>query len=94
MYCYNPANFQADSKKNPEAIEFKDKKREILIELIDILDDNQAYDYLLNEEILKESMIMITKNISRTFSNKSKFFYSFLNLNFDSNNVFSIDNKK
>ena len=40
MYCYNPANFQADSKKDPEAVDFKDKKREILIELIDILDDN------------------------------------------------------
>ena len=73
MYCYNPANFQADSKKDPEAVDFKDKKREILIELIDILDDNQAYDYLLNEDILRESMSMISKNISRTFSNKSKF---------------------
>ena len=40
MYCYNPANFHTDSKKNPEAVEFRDKKREILIELIDILDDN------------------------------------------------------
>lgn len=40
LYCYNPANFQADSKKNPEQVEFKDKKRETLIELIDVLDDN------------------------------------------------------
>jgi hypothetical protein len=42
-----------------------------MIELIDILDDTNAQDYLLNENILKESMIMIEKNIFRTFTNKS-----------------------
>jgi|LakMenE18May11ns_1017448.scaffolds.fasta_scaffold6581260_1 hypothetical protein len=30
-----------------------------MIELIDILDDNQAVDILLNEDILKASMFMI-----------------------------------
>ena len=43
-YCYPLANFQADSKKNPEQIDFRDKKKEVLIELIDVLDDNNAYD--------------------------------------------------
>jgi hypothetical protein len=50
-----------------------------MIDLIDILDDNNAYDYLLTEEILKESMMMIEKNIFRTFANKSKFFNFFMN---------------
>ena len=40
--------------------------------MIDILDDQNAYDYLLTEEILKESMMMIEANIFRTFANKSK----------------------
>ena len=71
-FCHQVANFQADSKKQPEQVEFKDKKRETLIELIDILDDSEAYDTLLNESILKESMAMIAKNVYRTFSNKSK----------------------
>lgn len=69
------ANFQADSKKNPDQVEFKDKKRETLIELIDVLDDSEAYDTLLNESILKESMVMISKNVYRTFSNKSKWIW-------------------
>ena len=30
-----------------------------MIELIEILDDNQAVDILLNEDILKASMFMI-----------------------------------
>jgi hypothetical protein len=42
-----------------------------MIELIDILDDDNAQDNLLNEHILKESMVMIEKNIFRTFVNKS-----------------------
>lgn len=72
-YCYPLANFQADSKKNPEQIEFRDKKKEVLIELIDVLDDNNAYDQLLNKDILCESIAMIEKNIFRTFQNKSKY---------------------
>jgi hypothetical protein len=71
-FCWKAANFQADAKKNPEQIEFRDKKREILIELIDILDDNEAHEYLMNADILAESMVMISKNVYRTFTNKSK----------------------
>lgn len=41
-FCYEPANFHADSKKNPEQIEFREKKRETLIDLIDALDDPSA----------------------------------------------------
>jgi hypothetical protein len=47
-FCYKAANFQTEAKKNPEHSEFKEKKREVLIELIDVLDDNSASDYLLN----------------------------------------------
>lgn len=72
-YCYPLANFQADSKKNPEQIDFRDKKKEVLIELIDILDETSAYDHLLTKEILVESIVMIERNIFRTFQNKSKF---------------------
>jgi hypothetical protein len=40
-------------------IEFKEQKREVMIELIDVLDDSQAVDILLTEDILKASMVMI-----------------------------------
>lgn len=73
QFCHQIANFQADSKKDPEAIEFRDRKRETLIELIDILDDSSAEEVLLNDKILQASMNMIEVNIFRTFSNKSKF---------------------
>ena len=44
-----------------------------MIELIDILDDREiAEEYLNKEDILRSSMIMIEKNIFRTFANKSK----------------------
>lgn len=52
LFCYRPANFQADSKKDPAAVEFKEKKREILIELIDVLDESPADEILHTEEIL------------------------------------------
>jgi hypothetical protein len=67
QFCYEPANFQADPKKNPEQVEYKDNKREIMIELIDILDENEADEYLHTEETLRAAMIMIEKNIFRTF---------------------------
>ena len=48
-------------------MEFKELKREILIELIDVLDDNQAGEYLHTDDILKASIITVQKNIFRTF---------------------------
>lgn len=46
--------------------------------MIDILDEGEtAEEFLHTEEILRESMIMIEKNIFRTFQNKSKFLYNF-----------------
>lgn len=60
-------------------MEFRDQKRNTLIDLIDILDDNQASDYLLNEVTLAESMQMVSKNVYRTFSNKSKYLSNELN---------------
>ena len=77
QFCHQIANFQADSKKDPEAIEFRDRKRETLIELIDVLDDSSAEEVLLNDKILQASMNMIEVNIFRTFSNKSKFKFYF-----------------
>ena len=67
-FCHEAANFQADAKKNPEQVEFKEKKRETMIELIDILDEGEtAEEYLHTEEVLREAMVMIEKNIFRTF---------------------------
>ena len=43
-----------------------------MIELIDILDEQEADEYLHTEETLRAAMIMIEKNIFRTFQNKSK----------------------
>ena len=73
IYCHRIANFQAEQKKEPEEVDFRDKKREVLIELIDVLDESSAFDYLLNEDILQASMDMISKNVYRTFANKSKY---------------------
>jgi len=43
-----------------------------MIELIDILDEGEtAEEFLHTEDILHESMIMIEKNIFRTFQNKN-----------------------
>jgi serine/threonine-protein phosphatase 2A regulatory subunit B' len=49
----------------------RDKKREVLIELIDVLDDQDATHTLLTEEILEASMEMISRNVYRTFTNKN-----------------------
>lgn len=61
-----------DAKKEPKEVEFKEKKREILIELIDILDESPADELLHTEDILVASIEMIERNIFRTFANKSK----------------------
>lgn len=68
--CYKHADF-SDAKKD---VEFKDQKKETLIELIDILDDPGSIQFLYNEHVLQESLIMIEANIFRTFTNKSKLF--------------------
>lgn len=73
--CYKLADF-SDSKKD---IEFKEQKKECMIDLIDTLDDaNIAPQYLFNELILKEAIKLVESNIFRTFSNKSKVFISFM----------------
>lgn len=67
--CYRAADF-SDSKKD---LEFKDQKKETMIDLIDTLDDtNLAPQYLFNEPILKEVIKLVEANIFRTFTNKSK----------------------
>jgi hypothetical protein len=67
--CYRAADF-SDSKKD---LEFKEQKKETMIDLIDTLDDtNLAPQYLFNEPILKEVIKLVETNIFRTFTNKSK----------------------
>jgi serine/threonine-protein phosphatase 2A regulatory subunit B' len=73
--CYKLADF-SDSKKDTE---FKEQKKECMIDLIDTLDDpNLAPQYLFNEQILKEAIKLVESNIFRTFSNKSNRLYFFI----------------
>jgi len=66
--CFDIADF-TDAKKDSE---FKENKKECLIELIDILDENEAPETIINEKVLIEAFKMIQANLFRTFSNKSK----------------------
>lgn len=73
--CYKLADF-SDSKKDTD---FKEQKKECMIDLIDTLDDaNLAPQYLFNEQILKEAIKLVESNIFRTFSNKSKGVWFFI----------------
>lgn len=58
-----------DVKKD---LDMKDEKKECLIELIDVLDENEAIDTLMNEKVLQEAFSTIGLNLFRTFANKSK----------------------
>lgn len=66
--CHKLADF-TDAKKDQD---LKDQKKDTLIEVIDILDDSAAPQYLLNEQILKEAVKLMEANLFRTFTNKSK----------------------
>lgn len=62
----------ADFTEPKKDIELKENKKECLIELIDILDENDAPSTVINEKVLIEAFKMIQANLFRTFSNKSK----------------------
>lgn len=67
--CHKLADF-TDSKADTD---WKEQKKETLIEIIDILDDNyNAPTHLFNEQILKEAVKLIEANLFRTFTNKGK----------------------
>jgi hypothetical protein len=67
--CYRSADF-SDPKKD---LEFKEQKKETMIDLIDTLEDSvHAPQYLFNEYIFKEVVKLVEANIFRTFTNKSK----------------------
>ena len=72
--CHTIADF-GDSKKDTE---LKENKKECLIEIIDLLDEQEAPDVVINEKTLEAAMQMISTNLFRTFANKSK--YSFARL--------------
>ncbi|TNV79992.1 hypothetical protein FGO68_gene16483 [Halteria grandinella] len=66
--CHKLADF-SDAKKDTE---FKEQKKETMIDLIDTLDDvGNAQAYLFNEAILKEAIKLVEANIFRTFTNKA-----------------------
>jgi serine/threonine-protein phosphatase 2A regulatory subunit B' len=58
-----------DPKKD---VEMKDEKKECLIELIDVLDENDAVELIASDKIIQEAFNMIGANLFRTFANKSK----------------------
>jgi len=53
--------------------ELKDSKKECLVEIIDVLDEPEAADYVIKERVLEAAIQMIRTNLFRTFANKSKF---------------------
>jgi len=58
-----------DAKKDTD---MKDEKKECLIELIDVLDENEALDLISDEKVVQEAFQTIGANLFRTFANKSK----------------------
>jgi hypothetical protein len=66
--CVETADF-SDAKKDTE---LKETKKECLIELIDILEDNEAPDTVINSKVLAEAFKTISANLFRTFTNKGK----------------------
>ena len=66
--CHQIADF-SDAKKD---LELKDNKKETLIEIIDLLDEQEAPDTVINEKVLAAAFKMISENLFRTFANKSK----------------------
>ena len=53
-------------------VELKEAKKECLIEIIDVLDEAEAPEYIIKERVLEAAMQMIQANLFRTFANKSK----------------------
>ena len=66
--CHKIADF-SDVKKE---VELKDAKKECLIEIIDVLDEPEAAEYVIKERVLEAAMQMISANLFRTFANKSR----------------------
>lgn len=66
--CMEIADF-TEAKKDTE---LKEAKKECLIELIDVLEENEAPDTVINEKVLIEALRMIQANLFRTFTNKGK----------------------
>jgi len=74
--CHRIADF-SETKKDTE---LKEQKKECLIEIIDVLDEPEAADYIVKERVLESAMQMISANLFRTFSNKSKHFARFVRI--------------
>jgi hypothetical protein len=62
----------ADFTEAKKDTELKEAKKECLIELIDVLEENEAPDTVINEKVLVEAFRMIQANLFRTFTNKGK----------------------
>lgn len=62
----------ADFTESKKDTDLKEAKKECLIELIDVLEENEAPDTVINEKVLAEAFRMIQVNLFRTFTNKGK----------------------
>ena len=67
--CHKIADF-SDPKKDTD---LKEAKKECLIEIIDVLDEPEAAEYIIKERVLEAAMDMISANLFRTFANKSRY---------------------
>lgn len=62
----------ADFSEAKKDFDLKENKKECLIEVIDVLDEQEASETVINEKTLGEAIKMISANLFRTFSNKGK----------------------
>ena len=66
--CHKIADF-SDAKKDTD---LKEAKKECLVEIIDVLDEPEAAEYIIKERVLEAAISMVSANLFRTFANKSK----------------------
>lgn len=78
--CEKIADF-TDIKKD---VDLKEQKKECLIEIIDLLDEPKAADYVINEKVLREAIRVIKINLFRTFSNKGNLSTNIYSVHFSS----------
>ena len=65
-YCETIFDFKQDEKANPLVAEAKDKKREVLLQLIALVDNDAGSKNVLIQQLLPKVFDMIEVNIFRT----------------------------
>ena len=65
-YCETIFDFKQDEKSNPTVAEAKDKKREVLLQIINLVDSDSVNKNMLLNQLLPTVFSMIEVNIFRT----------------------------